>query len=437
MTNSNSQDLIRRWSDLFGEHPLAAQAITDLRERRDEIWEGTFNLMRQENTEYRNSVDDDFTQESKAHCGELLRTVIGIATRKVVAPAPDPFEFVRTHAVWRASHQVPLAASLHAYRLAHRTYLAITRNALLRQSAEHASAIPALTALSDFWMEFFEHLGAVLTETHVVEEDMHLALSTGVYSELYRELLAGVGPLSPETQKVCEYMGIRAGASMAVVVAKPLGTVAEDPRELEVRLRSIARLIKEALPTTTYGKLIDIRNHGVIAIVCAPLDASRNLLAALNRPGNQGKKVQITGVGVSRGVSEFAQLPDAVDEAEMALSFATPAHPYQHFSDIELPEFLIRYADRAAFRLIPDWVHQLGGHDGSTDLSLTIRKFAECNFNVKQTARRLNVHTNTVYFRLNRIHSLTGIDPREFSGASQLLTALRMLELQKRSNGET
>ena len=57
-----------------------------------------------------------------------------------------------------------------------------------------------------------------------------------------------------------------------------------------------------------------------------------------------------------------------------------------------------------------------------------MRAFADASLNVKQTARRLGVHANTVYFRLNRIRKLTGIDPRTFSGASLLLTALRLLE---------
>jgi sugar diacid utilization regulator len=32
-----------------------------------------------------------------------------------------------------------------------------------------------------------------------------------------------------------------------------------------------------------------------------------------------------------------------------------------------------------------------------------------------------------VYFRLNRIRELTGIDPRSYSGLSLLLTTVRML----------
>ena len=67
--------------------------------------------------------------------------------------------------------------------------------------------------------------------------------------------------------------------------------------------------------------------------------------------------------------------------------------------------------------------------DQSRKLSRTIHAFADCNFNVKQTAQRLGVHTNTVYFRLNRINKLTGTDPRTYFGTSLLLTALRLVDI--------
>jgi sugar diacid utilization regulator len=37
--------------------------------------------------------------------------------------------------------------------------------------------------------------------------------------------------------------------------------------------------------------------------------------------------------------------------------------------------------------------------------------------------------TNTVYFRLNRIKKLTGVDARTYAGTSLLLTALRLSEV--------
>jgi PucR C-terminal helix-turn-helix domain len=43
-----------------------------------------------------------------------------------------------------------------------------------------------------------------------------------------------------------------------------------------------------------------------------------------------------------------------------------------------------------------------------------------------RTARHLDLHTNTVHFRLNRIRDLTGINPRSYAGLSLLLTTARM-----------
>jgi hypothetical protein len=51
-----------------------------------------------------------------------------------------------------------------------------------------------------------------------------------------------------------------------------------------------------------------------------------------------------------------------------------------------------------------------------SDPTRTIRQFAKCYFSVNRTARHLNLHTNTIYFRLNRIRELTGIDPRSYAG---------------------
>jgi hypothetical protein len=100
-----------------------------LRGRRDEIWRGAFELLQRECPEYRNAVDDDFTAESKGHCGELLDLIVAVAAGRADRLGADPFGFVRTHAEWRARHGVPLSASLHAYRLAHRTYWTMAREA--------------------------------------------------------------------------------------------------------------------------------------------------------------------------------------------------------------------------------------------------------------------------------------------------------------------
>ena len=111
-----------------------------------------------------------------------------------------------------------------------------------------------------------------------------------------------------------------------------------------------------------------------------------------------------------------------------------PPHPTKPdramvwFSQIELTEALARRPDRAVLRLIPDWVRENYVSGREQDLVATIRAFAQCSLNVKETARKLRVHTNTVYFRLNQVKKRTGVDPRTFAGTSLLITALRLLD---------
>src|SRR5579864_2016309 len=116
------------WSERIQQFPLATEVVASLAGRAHEIWLRTFDLLRKESPEYRNAVDDQFTVESKSHCGELLSAIVAIGAGRL--KGSDPFAFVRKHAEWRARHQVPLVASLHAYRLAHKTYSGITREQL-------------------------------------------------------------------------------------------------------------------------------------------------------------------------------------------------------------------------------------------------------------------------------------------------------------------
>ncbi len=430
MPDPSSYNLIRQWSDRFAKDLLAKAVVSDLRGRADEIWQHAFQLLQRESPEYRNAVDDEFTAESKAHCNELLRMIIAVACGEVRRSTLDPFDFVRTHAQSRARHHVPLVASLHAYRIAHRTYSEISQDALGRHGTPK-DIVGAQRILSDFWIEFFHHVGDVLADAHAAEDVLVVARETESYVRLMNDLLHGVEPAEQELQRVCALRGIRPGASLAVVVAKPLGANG-DHVDREVTLRSLARLLEQALSPKVFGTLIDVKDSQVTAIVCGDGDTGRNLVQAL-RVGfaRRATNGQCAGVGISADIAEVARLPEALEEAQIAIEFATAKQPLMRFSDIHLPDLLVRRADQIAVRLIPAWARQLNSAKDrqSRDLIRTMRLFADCNFNVKHTARELGVHTNTVYFRLNRVKKISSIDPRTYAGASAILTALRVLEI--------
>jgi hypothetical protein len=435
MPESRANALIRQWHEEFRKDPLASRVVAGLRERSREIWGHTFQLLTQESPEYRNAVDDEFTEESKAHCGELLRTIVSIPTGRVGKGDADPFDFVRFHARWRAQRKVPLIASLHAYRLAHRTYSEVSQKELARHD-QPEDVVRSLTLLSAFWIQLFDHIGAVLAEAHAVEEGLVVAQNTRSYGALIDGLLRGAIPGDSESKKLCTHCGIRPGAAMAVAIAKPFPADSRKVVDLEVTIRSLVRLMEQVLSPTTFGHLIDVRNGEVVLIVCCDGDAARMLMKALQQSGlsKRASKEHSTRIGVSLDSNDVAHLPRALEEARTALDFASPAKPLMHFAAIDLSDFLVRRADGAAMRLLPGWVARFRSQNDAqaTDFSRTVRAFADCSFNVKRTAQRLGVHTNTVYFRLNRIKKITGVDPRTYSGITSVLTTLRLLEVQGR-----
>jgi PucR C-terminal helix-turn-helix domain/GGDEF-like domain len=415
------------WRERLRKSPLARKVIAGLEARAQEIWSATFDLLRRESPEYRNAVDDEFTAESKNHCGELLKAIVGIAAGRPCGA--DPFAFVRRHAEWRARRQVPLVASLHAYRLAHKTYWSITREQVARHRRQK-EALQALATLSDFWIELFEAVGAVLEEAHGVEEARIVAQHTRAHAAVVDSLLNGIEPGDGEARQLLALCGMRPLKIMTVALVRPLPMDNGSHVDSVVAPRSLARLMHQVLPSSVFGKLVGTRNGETIVIASSEADTAAHLVKYLGRHGFGRRGVESVGarIGISLDKRDVADLPEAFEEARMALDFANGSRALRHFGDIDLAEFVIHGADRAALRLIPDWVREAHATGRDEYLIRTIRAFAECSLNVKETARRLGVHTNTVYFRLNRIQERTGADPRTFHGTSTLLTALRLLD---------
>jgi hypothetical protein len=418
------------WSERIRESRLAAAVVASLEGRAPEIWRRTFDLLRKESPEYRNAVDDQFTVESKSHCGELLSAIVAIGAGRL--KGSDPFAFVRKHAEWRARHQVPLVASLHAYRLAHKTYSGITREQL-SQHRKGKQALQAFAILTDFWIELFEAVGAELEEAHSAEEARIVAQNTKVHASVIEELLNGTEPTSGEGRHLLTLCGMRPAKKMTVALIRPFSLDSKQV-DAEVARRSFVRLLQQVLPSSMFGKLIGLRNGEVVVIANSDADTAARLSKYLGLSGVGERRASVACVGVGLDKGDIVRLPEALGEASIALDLTSPARAMVRFSEIDLTEALAHRADRAVFRLIPDWVRESHASGRERDLIGTIRAFAECSLNVKEAAGRLRVHTNTVYFRLNQIKKRTGVDPRTFAGTSLLITALRLLDNEDDSN---
>jgi hypothetical protein len=432
MSNEQSINLVRDWGARLKTDVLALRVVKALHDRRDDVWRTNFGLFANAHPNVQRTSDSEIQRESKAHCNENTKVILKIANAKPAELGDDPFAFVRGHAIFRSRRQFQLAASLQLYRQAHKGYWAVMRETALELAPSKDEAIKSLLILSDFLNEYFDVLASTLTDAYVAEEKQQLAQRARAQLALIEDLLRGLHPRDAEARELCVRSGIRVGSRMAVAIARSLHPAEGDTADTRAALADLVGFIERALPSNTFGRLVDIRNGEVTAIVSSDSEPAKALAQALVRSGLEKHFVNgsAAGAGVSLEAAEIARLPQAYEEARLAFDFTGAQRPVVHFADIDLMELLVRRPDAAAFRLIPEWAARFRQADAekSGALSRTVQAFADCSLNVKQTAQKLGLHTNSIYSRLNSVAKLTGVDPRSFAGVSLLLTTLRLTE---------
>jgi sugar diacid utilization regulator len=432
--------LVCHWGARLQENELAARVLVAVHERESDIQLCTLDGLQRENPAFQRAVSEQFRTEAVGHCHEISKLMFGIASGRIEAPGGDPFGFVRLHGIRRARQRFPLAGSLNAYRLAHKGYWTVMSDAVVHFAADEREVNACSMLLSEFLLEFFDAVSGTLTDAYLAEEARLIAQRTRARVALIDDLLHGRQPGDLEARELCERCGIRPGLYIAVALVRPFNSGSSDQAEGDEALHRLSRVIEESLALRGFGTLVDRRDGAVLAIAAGQSDTARALAKVLRAcvTGRQDGATSFpVAAGIGLDVTEIAALPGAYQEAERALEFTEPRRPVVHFADVDLVELLLRRPDTAALRLVPEWAGRLREADAkSGDLSRTIHAFAECDLNVKRTARSLKLHTNTVYFRLNRVMKLTGVDPRSFSGASLLLTALRLHDAKVGGTGD-
>jgi carbohydrate diacid regulator len=68
---------------------------------------------------------------------------------------------------------------------------------------------------------------------------------------------------------------------------------------------------------------------------------------------------------------------------------------------------------------------------GDHDMARTLSTFFDANLSLTETAERLGIHRNTLVYRLEKITSTLGLDPRRFDEAVQIKLALLMQRFEE------
>jgi GGDEF-like domain len=340
--SGRAETLIRDWETRLHANALASQILATLNGRKSEMPRCALDGLARENPQFERATTKQFRVEAVGHCDTILQTMLAIATGRAAALGPDPFGFVQTHAVRRARQQFPLAGSLNAYRLAHKGYWEVMRNSVASTIVAESEKTDCLMILSEFLLEFFDRVSGVMTDAYIAEEKLMIARSTRAHVALIEDLLHGRQPGDLEAQGLSERCGMHSGSPIAVVIGR-ISRSENGQFHGAGRLERLSDFFHRALSPLAFGRLIDIRNDEVLAILTAGAQTSKRVLAAFAAIAAELKTElnEFARIGISLDATEISALPQGYQEAERAVEFAKADRPILHFLDIDLMEFLV------------------------------------------------------------------------------------------------
>ena len=242
------------------------------------------------------------------------------------------------------------------------------------------------------------------------------------------ELLEGAKLLS---------LDIADGASMIVARAHPQAPTEDGWRG---RVRAVAERGARAVVSRSIAALSERDGiAGAEVLVLLPdgdeATAARAADAVLAEM-ESGLPGYTFALGRSRIAEDPAELPRAASEALLAANVAqgSPDGAALAFEETGAYRLLLSAMSEnpdELQRFYAETVEPLAAYDEQyeTDLLLTLETFLEADGNVAGTAQRLYTHRHTIYYRLERVRELSGLDVSSTDGREKLSLGLKAMRV--------
>lgn len=208
--------------------------------------------------------------------------------------------------------------------------------------------------------------------------------------QLLEALLLSSDRNDPELERWARHLGLDpAGAYVVVVFDVPGSRPGSGPVPVEP-------LLARAAP----GTVVAARTDEVVAIVAGSVETARTLATSCLESSS------LVGAGVGNPCESAAGVARSYAEARRALAagqrMGTAASV---FADLGIHRLLLRVPDVSDLRAFADEV--LGGL--SREYVETLAVYFRENGSPARAAQQLNVHPNTVGYRIRRVEELTGL----------------------------
>lgn len=363
---------------------------------------------------YRAIRDPGLTAELLAHAEDHVHAFVRCARTRRPPSGPE-LDFVRERGATRARELVPLESLLEAYLVGQR----MTWEAIVEEAGMTPEGLEAAQELTRVTFAYTHAINTAVAQAYVQTRQQVSADADRMKRDVLDRLLSGGGP-GPGAESI----GLEPGAAHAVVVGRLVGE--------RGNLRLVADAVAHAAGAGVSAFVVP-RHDEVVAVL--PLDARRGpreLAAALVRAaaGLLRTRGAALRAGVSTACTELGDVARAYGEAQRALRHVSALRPAVALEEVRLVEYLTGATDGAARRLIAPAVRAIA--EARPALAETVLAYADADLNVARTAQRLTLHPNTVHYRLRRVEELTGLDPRRFADLMELVTAVRLVEAERR-----
>jgi purine catabolism regulator len=137
-------------------------------------------------------------------------------------------------------------------------------------------------------------------------------------------------------------------------------------------------------------------------------------------------------VGISAPLAPAVSVIDAVRQARLAARWATESRDrYRSYAEARTDSGLLPRSLGEAEDIVRRVLGQLLDYDAghAADLAATLRTFLHNDGTWQKTASDLNIHRQTLVYRLRKIEALTGLKPTSTVGTATLWQALALADL--------
>ena len=401
-----------------------------LNARRDDLADRIVERIRDEIPDYR-LIDDEMAGDVRSITHEQLVILLDLLE---VGREPDDREFAGLRA--GGARRVHQGISLEAFGRAARLWGHVLWEAVLEETADgDPAAREAALVIAGRIMRHVDEMSrhvadAFLEELHGVWSDREV-----VRRDLLDDLVSGQGD-TERVRRLARSVNVTLAPHYVAIVLRGPEALADEQAdqtfEARVALRRVVDIARRHLRGSECSPLIGMR-HGEVVALCpveepgtaeeirARADALAQALIACDACVGVGDCQTLTGIAAS--------YTEARDAAEIAVGVGIRGRPV-HYDEVLIDQML--RSTPHADRILSATMGPLLEYDEAKTAQLvpTLRAYVTCAFNLTRSAELLQVHPNTVVYRLRRIRELSGRDPQDPDDLLLLFLGLKLVELR-------